>query len=203
MCHSASMSYVMKQLIFSQTHDIVNFFFFKSRHFISIFLNKKSLQRSYHIFLMGHIIWWPLSHWGRDKMAAIFKCIFLNENAQISLKKSLKFVPTVWINNIPAMVLIMAWRWSGDKPLSEPMVVSLLTHICVTRPQWVIVVAILVPCHNAVSCLSNSFEDLGDWSSNKLQQICIIYSLAPGRFQRNFRKVTFQLILVIDVWSIS
>ena len=28
----------------------------------------------------------------------------------------------------------MAWR---DKPLSEPMVGSLLTHVCVTRPQWV------------------------------------------------------------------
>ena len=31
----------------------------------------------------------------------------------------------------------MAWRRSGDKPLSETMMVSLLTHICVTRPQWV------------------------------------------------------------------
>ena len=31
----------------------------------------------------------------------------------------------------------MAWRRSGDKPLSEAMVFSLLTHICVTRPQWV------------------------------------------------------------------
>ena len=31
----------------------------------------------------------------------------------------------------------MAWRRPGDKPLSEPTVVSLLTHICVTRPQWV------------------------------------------------------------------
>ena len=31
----------------------------------------------------------------------------------------------------------MAWRRPGDKPLSEPMVVILLTHICVTRPQWV------------------------------------------------------------------
>ena len=31
----------------------------------------------------------------------------------------------------------MAWRRPGDKPLSEPMVVRLLTHICVTRPQWV------------------------------------------------------------------
>ena len=31
----------------------------------------------------------------------------------------------------------MAWRRSGDKPLSKPMMVSLPTHICVTRPQWV------------------------------------------------------------------
>ena len=31
----------------------------------------------------------------------------------------------------------MAWRRPGDKPLSEPMIVCLLTHICVTRPQWV------------------------------------------------------------------
>ena len=31
----------------------------------------------------------------------------------------------------------MAWHHWGDKPLSEPMMVSLLTHICVTLPQWV------------------------------------------------------------------
>ena len=30
-----------------------------------------------------------------------------------------------------------------------------------------------------------------------------VNSLAPGWFQRNFRKVIFQLILVIDGWSIS
>ena len=67
----------------------------------------------------------------------IFKGIFLNENEWISLKISLKFVPKVRINNIPALVQIMAWRRRGDKPLSEPMMFSLLTHICVTRPQWV------------------------------------------------------------------
>ena len=33
----------------------------------------------------------------------------------------LKFVPKGPINNIPALVRIMAWRWTGDKPLSEPM----------------------------------------------------------------------------------
>ena len=31
----------------------------------------------------------------------------------------------------------MAWRRPGDKPLSEPRMESLPTHICVTRPQWV------------------------------------------------------------------
>ena len=67
----------------------------------------------------------------------IFKRIFFNENVWISIKISLKFVPKGPINNIPPSVQIMAWRRSGDKPLSEPMMVSLLTHICVTRPQWV------------------------------------------------------------------
>ena len=67
----------------------------------------------------------------------IFICIFFNENEWHSIKISLKFVRKVPINNIPALVQIMAWRWPGDKPLSEPMLVSSLTHICVTRPQWV------------------------------------------------------------------
>ena len=67
----------------------------------------------------------------------IFKCIFLNENVWIPSKTSLKFVPKGPINNIPALVQIMAWRRPDDKPLSELMTVSLLTHICVTRPQWV------------------------------------------------------------------
>ena len=31
----------------------------------------------------------------------------------------------------------MAWHQPGDKPLSEPMMVNLLTHICVTWPQCV------------------------------------------------------------------
>ena len=57
-----------------------------------------------------------------------FTGIFLNENVWISLKISLKFVPGVRINNIPSLVQIMAWRRRGDKPLSEPMVVSFLTH---------------------------------------------------------------------------
>ena len=85
-----------------------------------------------------------LTHWGQDKWMPfgnfaddIFKCIFFNENVWIPIKISLKFVPKGPINNIPAIVQIMAWRRPGDKPLSEPMVVSLQTHICVAQPQWV------------------------------------------------------------------
>ena len=65
-----------------------------------------------------------LTHWGRDKMAAISKWIFLNENARNPIKISLKFVPRGLINNIPSLVQIMAWCRSGDKPLSEPMMVK-------------------------------------------------------------------------------
>ena len=74
---------------------------------------------------------------GRHFPDDIFKRISFNQNVWISIKFSLKFVPEVRINNILALIQIMHWRRPGDKPLSEPMVVSLLTHICVTRPQWV------------------------------------------------------------------
>ena len=52
-------------------------------------------------------------------------CIFVNENVWISLKISLKFVRKIPISNIPALVQIMALHPSGDKPLSEPMMVYL------------------------------------------------------------------------------
>ena len=74
---------------------------------------------------------------GRHFANDIFKWIFWNENTWILIKISLKFVYKGQINNIPALVQIMAWRRPGDKPLSEPMMVSLPTHICVTRHQWV------------------------------------------------------------------
>ena len=74
---------------------------------------------------------------GRHFTDDTFKRISLNENITISIKISLKFVPKGPINNIPVLVQIMAWRRPGDKPLSEPMMIRLPTHICVIRPQWV------------------------------------------------------------------
>ena len=83
-----------------------------------------------------------LTNWGPDKMEKqfpddIFKHILFNENVWMLIKISLKILCKCPINNIPALVQIMAYRRPGDKPLSEPMMVSLLTHICRTLPQWV------------------------------------------------------------------
>ena len=67
----------------------------------------------------------------------IFKSIFLNESVWISIKISLTFVPRDQINNVPALVHIMAWHRPRDKPLPGPMMVNLLKLICVTLHQWV------------------------------------------------------------------
>ena len=67
----------------------------------------------------------------------IFKCIFLREYIWISINISLRFVPKGEINNILTLDQIMAWHWLGNKPLSEPMMVILLMHICTTPPHWV------------------------------------------------------------------
>ena len=65
------------------------------------------------------------------------KCIFLNDNVWISIIISMKFVFKGPTNNIPELIQIMAWCRQGGKPLSESMTVSLMMHICTTRPQWV------------------------------------------------------------------
>ena len=59
-------------------------------------------------------------------MAAIpaddtFKYISLNENDKIPIQISLEFILRSPINNKPALVQVMAWRRTGGKPLSEPM----------------------------------------------------------------------------------
>ena len=41
------------------------------------------------------------------------------------------------INNIPALVQIMAWCRSGNKPLFGVMLVNLLTHLFITQSQLV------------------------------------------------------------------
>ena len=51
----------------------------------------------------------------------IFKCNFLNENVRIAIQNSLSFVPKGSIDDKSALVRVMAWRRTGDKPLPEAM----------------------------------------------------------------------------------
>ena len=51
------------------------------------------------------------------------------EKFRILNNMSLKYVPRGLIDNIAALVQMMAWRRTGDKPLSEAMSYTLLTHI--------------------------------------------------------------------------
>ena len=80
------------------------------------------LQASISYHIEAETKWPTFSRWHFQMHFLVWKCINLE----------------VRINNIPALVQIMAWRRIGDKPLSEPMMVNLLTHVCVTRPQSVI-----------------------------------------------------------------
>ena len=50
-----------------------------------------------------------------------FRCIFSNEDDRIPIQISLKFVLRGPIDNKPALVEVMAWRLTGDKPLPDPM----------------------------------------------------------------------------------
>ena len=100
---------------------------------------------------------------GRHFADDIFKCIFFNENISISIKISLVFVLKGPINNIPALVQIMAWRRPGDKPLSEPRMEGLLTHICVTRPQWVNPLLSFSALLISIECVFERWGGLGCW----------------------------------------
>ena len=81
-----------------------------------------------------------LTHWGRDKMAAISQTAFSNV---FSLMKMYEFrlrfhwslfpIPKDSINNILALVQIIVWCRPGEKPLSETMVFCFRKHICGTR----------------------------------------------------------------------
>ena len=57
----------------------------------------------------------------------IFECFLLNENDRIPIHISLKSVPSSPIDNKPALVPVMAWRYQrGDKTLPGPMMTQLI-----------------------------------------------------------------------------
>ena len=67
-----------------------------------------------------------LTHWGWDKMAAIFQMTFSDTFSwmkvfEFCLIFHCFFIPYGPIDYKSALVQIIAWRQAGDKPLSEPI----------------------------------------------------------------------------------
>ena len=88
-------------------------------------------------------------------------------------ENSLKFVTMGPTNNIPALVEIMDWRRPGANAFSQPMMVTLLMHICVTRRE-------LLPRVNAGGLMVN----------NNIYYVCSRVLLVPynivGQFIAGF-----------------
>ena len=94
----------------------------------------------------------------------IFTCIVFNENCCILINCHRNMFARVqltiiehWFRFWGGAIRRQTIIWtnddglapSGDKPLSEPMMVSLPTHIGVARPQWVnVVVTVLHWCNS-------------------------------------------------------
>ena len=67
-------------------------------------------------------------------MTAIFQTTYSNA---FSWMKIVVFWWQFHWNLFPKVQLTIFQHWTGAKPLSEPMVMISLTHICITWPQWV------------------------------------------------------------------
>ena len=117
------------------------------------------------------------------------------------------FVPKGPINNIPALVQIMAWRQPGDKPLSEAMMVSLLTHICVTPPQWVNGLSILSSCETLFKKIHwNYYSDvIMSTMTSQVTGVSVVYStVCSGADQRKHQSsASLAFVQEIHRWSIN
>ena len=80
-----------------------------------------------------------LTHWGQDKMDVILHTTLSNAFSSMKIFEfGLKCHWRLFLSDYnSALVQVMAWRCPCDKALSEPMLVCLLMHLCITRPHWV------------------------------------------------------------------
>ena len=82
-----------------------------------------------------------LTLWGGDKWwhfaDDIFKYVLLKDFFNVLIQILLKLVPRGSIDNKPVLVQTMAWRWAGDKPLSETVISQVAdVYIRVTLSWW-------------------------------------------------------------------
>ena len=122
-------------------------------------------------------VWYitPSTHWGRSKMAAIFQTTSLNA---FSWMKVYEFRSRFPWSLFPRVQLTISQHW----PLSEPMLVCLLKHICVTRPHWVSFLLSLydcVGCHHWDQCTQIRFHRL--WISFPLRLDHIVFTFSKRK----------------------
>ena len=143
------------------------------------------------------------------------------KNFWISNKTSLKYVPSGRIDELSALIQIMAWHQTGNKPLSDPMMTQFtdaymhhLASMC-----WVMSLQFIWRSSTHrwnlwVSDIQMGCRDLTTWQGTRIVVLVMgarqhapfyyqIISLAPGKFEWNFRYVIFKQISVIDGWGIS
>ena len=139
------------------------------------------------------------THQDRDKIAAIFKCIFLYKIYELCLGFHLG--PKARIDIIPALFWIMAcWR-PGDKLLSEPMMVSLLTRIRVTRYQWVNTLCVVCGIHASVNLGHNCLRQWPVSGSVPSPTWTNIYLLSIGPSGIYLSEIQSRLYLKKRIWN--
>ena len=115
----------------------------------------------------------------------IFRDISLIENMLISIKISLMRVPKRPISNIQALVQMMTWHRTGDKPLSGALMAYLLTQLCFTWLQ--LRSELILHMRSEISCLSGTVKlhiTQGCRLRNRIfQWICELHSLGEDVYQ--------------------
>ena len=102
------------------------------------FLNWGMVKRMFFFsWAMSPTTWVELlTHWGQDRMAAISQATFSKAFSWTKMHEfCLRFLWNLFLRF--ELALCQHWHLVSTKPLSEPMMVILLMHICVTWPHWV------------------------------------------------------------------
>ena len=106
-------------------------------HYIITFANGRSTEDMVVSVCPGRLLNSSTSAQnGRYFTDNILKHIFMNYKICILIRFSPKFVPQGPIDNKSAVVQVIVCRWTGNKPLRDPMLTH-FTHIFGTRAKWV------------------------------------------------------------------
>ena len=97
----------------------------------------------------------------------------------------------------------MPWRRLGDKPLSAPMMLNILNHICVTRPQTAIV---LLPLRHNTAFQAIHYNDvmMGAMVSQITSSTIVYSTVYSGADQRKHQSsASLAFVRGIHGWPVK